>query len=121
MWILALVSCVMATPLVGQTTTDGGAWDLALESTSYDRGDAEIAISLVEASTGAPGEDLAIMLRPSMDDMGDIGQPVDLEETEPGLYAGTVTFDMPGIWELTGYVSDGTRVESYQLVVEVHP
>jgi hypothetical protein len=119
--LLALAACSSPTPLVGDVTSDGGTWGLALAETSYDRGAAELRVTVTPIDPDAAVERLTLFLQADMEGMGHAGQLVDLYEADTGAYAGAVTFDMAGIWTLAGYVGDDAGVEGFAFVVEVRP
>lgn len=121
MLVALLIACAAPSPVVGQTRTEGGTWSLALDTTSYDAGNAEVDLNATDAASGAPAAGLTLYARPDMDDMAHTLDVVDFVETDAGRYTGAFAFDMAGIWTLTGYAADAARTESFTLVVEVLP
>ena len=118
---LAMLACTSPSPVVGEGATDGGSWWLSLEQTDFDQGEAEIALLVQTAGEGEPAPGLDVIARAAMDGMEHDAAVVQLADEGEGRYASELSFNMSGLWMITGYVSDGARAESYALLVEVSP
>jgi YtkA-like len=94
-----------------QTTADADVV-LQIQPDPPHVGPADVVLTLNDAA-GAPLSGAEIQLEGDMNHAG--MQPVfaDLEETEPGRYAGSLNFTMGGDWFIlvTGTLADGRRVE----------
>lgn len=117
--LLLLTAC--ASPLIGETLSDDGTWRLVVAETTYDQGAADVRVHAERTSDGAPDEGLRVYARPGMDDMDHARAVVDFADLGAGDYAAQVTFDMSGLWVLTGYVDDDAAIEGFTFVVEVAP
>lgn len=120
MLLTLVIACASPAPVVGDTLTEGGTWRLTLDTTDYDAGAASPTLTAMEATTGDDAAGLHIYARPDMPDMDHTLDVVDFVEDAPGRYHADLTFDMAGMWSLTGYASDAERTESFTFVVEVH-
>ncbi len=118
---LLLLSCLGASPVVGETASEGETWWVALEQTRYDQGDAELILWVSALADGHAAPGLAVMLRGDMPGMGHSGEVVHLDDQGDGSYVGLQRFHMPGLWTITGYVGDEEGLEAYTLTVEVSP
>ena len=118
---LAMLACTSPSPVVGEGATDGGSWWLSQEQTDFDQGEAEVALLVQTAGEGEPAPGLDVIARAAMDGMEHDAAVVQLADEGEGRYASELSFNMSGLWMITGYVSDGARAESYALLVEVSP
>lgn len=105
---------------MGEAHSGDGSWVLNLNDTRFDQGKAPIEVQ-VQQTDGGAGVGLNLFVRPQMSDMDHLLPVQDFLEEEEGTYRGTVLFDMPGIWDLAGYVGDEAATEEFTFVVEVHP
>lgn len=121
MFAVLLLACSTSSPVVGETLTDDGTWQLTLGATEYDQGTAHLDVTAREADGGEPALGLTIFARPGMDTMQHSLSVTEFGDVGDGGYAAEVLFDMSGIWTLTGYAGDDVGSEGFTFVVEVNP
>ena len=86
--------------------------DLAFNPSSPQAGDVDVSLQLAEPG-GAPLAGAEVRLEGNMNHAGMKPSFADLEEVEPGRYAGTLDFTMGGDWFVlvTAKMPDGNRME----------
>lgn len=115
-----LLGCTSAPPTEGSTLTDGGTWTVGLEETSFDQGDNDVALVVADAD-GAPAPGLDVLAQAEMEGMSHGHEDAPCEDQGDGRYVCALTFEMSGLWNLAGSVSDGQVTEGFELVIEVRP
>jgi hypothetical protein len=86
--------------------------DLAFDPSPPQTGDVNVELTLAEPG-GSPLEGAEVRLEGNMNHAGMKPSFADLEEVEPGRYAGTLDFTMGGDWFVlvTAKTPDGNRVQ----------
>ncbi len=117
--LILLFACAGASPLVGDTLSEGGSWHLTLDTTELDRGATDVVITVGNAATDEPAVGLSLVARPGMDEMSHAMDLAEFTEGDAGNYTARLTFDMAGVWDLVGYAADTDDAEAFSFVVEV--
>lgn len=108
MFLVALSGCLQQASNAADVQVD-----LTLDPSPPVVGDAEVSLKLTDSS-GAPLKGADLRVEGNMNHAGMKPSFADLEEVEPGSYAGTLKFTMGGDWFLlvTGKTLDGKNVDA---------